>query len=95
LSYEYTFNYDDDTIYFAYSFPYTYSDLNEFLDKIEDDPAKCRMIHRKACCKTLAQNNCDVVTITSNTMNVITYYYYFFLLCTVNKFQKNNNFYIM
>lgn len=31
LSFEYTFHYDDDEVYFAYSIPYTYSQLLNFL----------------------------------------------------------------
>ena len=27
LTFSYKFNYDNDTVYFAYSYPYTYSDL--------------------------------------------------------------------
>lgn len=34
LSFTYEFEYDEDTVYFAYNIPYTYTMLNEFLDGI-------------------------------------------------------------
>jgi hypothetical protein len=33
LTFSYTFKYDDDTVYFAHSFPYTYTNLMEYLNK--------------------------------------------------------------
>ncbi|KAL4469431.1 hypothetical protein ABPG74_004684 [Tetrahymena malaccensis] len=66
LSFTYTFQYNEDVVYFAYSYPYTYSDLNNYLKKIEEDPKKSQFIHRKIGCKTLAKNNMDVITITSS-----------------------------
>ncbi len=34
LSFSYTFEHEDDTVFFAYSYPYTYSDLNEYLESL-------------------------------------------------------------
>jgi cytosolic carboxypeptidase protein 2/3 len=39
-SFEYKFLYDDDVVYFAYAFPYTYSDLMQDLFEIESDSAR-------------------------------------------------------
>ncbi len=39
LRFSYTFEYDKDTVYFAYSYPYSYSQLTEFLNKLEADHA--------------------------------------------------------
>ncbi len=37
LRFSYTFEYSDDIVYFAYSYPYTYSQLTDFLNKLEAD----------------------------------------------------------
>ena len=39
-TFQYTFEYDMDTVYFAYSIPYTYSDLRNDLASIETDPGR-------------------------------------------------------
>jgi murein tripeptide amidase MpaA len=50
-------------VYFAYSIPYTLSDLRNDLHEIEDRwPDN---IQRKVLCKTLAGEDCEVITITS------------------------------
>lgn len=40
LTFTYEFEFDQDTVFFAYSVPYTYSDLTDDLLMIEMDPAK-------------------------------------------------------
>ena len=40
LTFTYDFEYDDDTVFFAYCYPYTYSDLVEDLIAIDMDPLK-------------------------------------------------------
>lgn len=70
LSFTYDFHYDNDTVYFAYSYPYTYSDLNNYLTQLLADEQKQQFVSRKVCCKTIAQNNFDMITITSNDMQV-------------------------
>lgn len=35
LSFEVKFDHDDDEVYFAYNFPYSYSDLTHFITNIE------------------------------------------------------------
>jgi len=39
LHFAYTFEYADDYVWFAYNYPYTYTQLVEFLNKIESDRA--------------------------------------------------------
>ena len=58
-------NNDNDTVYFAHSYPYTYSDLHRYLDKLEADPKKKTRFKRKELCKTLAGNICDQLVITT------------------------------
>lgn len=40
LTFTYEFQYDDDTVYFAYCYPYNYSDVLDDLTKISNDPNK-------------------------------------------------------
>jgi len=65
LSFSYTFKEDNDIVYFAHCFPYTYTDLKAFLTKICADPARKMYIVRKTLCYTLAQNECEYLSITS------------------------------
>ena len=43
LTFTYNFQYTDDTVFFAYCFPYTYSDLMDDLITIDSDPAKTQL----------------------------------------------------
>ena len=67
--YTHTFTYDfefpDDTVYFAYCYPYTYTDMLEDLNKISTDQVKSQFAKRSTLCETLAGNKCEVLTITS------------------------------
>ena len=40
LTFTHEFQYDDDSVFFAYSIPYTYSDLLDDMIAIENDPIK-------------------------------------------------------
>lgn len=42
FSFEYDYEYDYDRVFFAYSHPYTYSDLCDYLDRIENDEQKSK-----------------------------------------------------
>ena len=64
MSFSYKFLHDDDTVFFAYCFPYTYTDLMHDIYEIESDPARRAICSRKTLCKTLAGNDCEVLTIT-------------------------------
>ena len=64
MSFSYKFLHDDDTVFFAYCFPYTYTDLMHDIYEIESDPARRAICTRKTLCKTLAGNDCEVLTIT-------------------------------
>ena len=64
LSFNYKFQHDDDTVYFAYCFPYTYSDLMSDLSEIEMDPARREICQRKTLCKTISGQDVDILTIT-------------------------------
>ena len=65
LTFTYTFEYDLDVVYFAYSTPYSYTDLRNDLDMIEADEERGTFMSRKLLCKTLGNEDCDILTITS------------------------------
>lgn len=52
-------------MFFAYSVPYTYTDLRNDLQLIEQNEARAANFHRKVLCKTLAGEDCEVLTITN------------------------------
>jgi hypothetical protein len=52
-------------VFFAYSVPYTYTDLRNDLQLIEQNEARAANFHRKVLCKTLAGEDCEVLTITN------------------------------
>ena len=70
LSFDYTFEYDNDEIYFANCIPFTYTDvmkeLNEYT-KYENN--KYPFFHRKTLCTTLAGNDVDYITINNSNLN--------------------------
>ena len=59
------FQHDNDTVYFAYCLPYTHTDLQRYLHKLQSDPKRRNRFRRRALCQTLAGNDCDLLTITS------------------------------
>lgn len=64
LSFDYEFKYDQDTVYFAYAFPYTYQDMQHDLHEIETDPKRRALMQRKVLCKTVGWLDCEILTIT-------------------------------
>lgn len=63
LSYSFVFTHPG-RYFFAYCFPYTYSDLQRQLNLWERDESFSRCFHRRVLCTTLAGNRCEVLTIT-------------------------------
>lgn len=49
----------------AHSYPYTYTDLQRYLDKLESDPKRKNRMRRRALCQTIAGNNCDMLIVTT------------------------------
>lgn len=64
LSFTFEASDDNDTIYLAYCFPYTYTMLNTDLHRLESDPNRSRYVRRRTLCRTLAGNACDMLSIT-------------------------------
>ena len=65
LSFIYNFEYSNDLVFFAYSIPYSFSDLNKFINSIIQDPARANFVNKKILCKTNGGNNCEYLIITS------------------------------
>ncbi|XP_055371529.1 cytosolic carboxypeptidase 1 [Condylostylus longicornis] len=68
-SYTLTFNiqfpHDNDTVYFAHSYPYTYSDLQDYLMAIQNHPVKSKYCKLRLLCRSLAGNNVYYLTVTA------------------------------
>ena len=67
LTFTVTFAHDHDTCYLSHCYPYTYCDLQTFLDQLELNPECRSYVRRKVLCETEAGNKCDVLTITSRS----------------------------
>ncbi|XP_011558325.3 cytosolic carboxypeptidase 2 [Plutella xylostella] len=68
-SYTLTFNiefpHSDDAVYIAHCYPYTYSDLQEYLSKLQAHPVKSTFSKLRLLCRTLAGNNVYYLTVTA------------------------------
>jgi hypothetical protein len=53
LTFTHTFEYDNDIVLFAYSVPYSYSNLRQDLHDIEQDEKRAAHMQRKVLCKTI------------------------------------------
>ncbi|XP_039435421.1 cytosolic carboxypeptidase 2 isoform X4 [Culex pipiens pallens] len=65
LSFNIEFRYDDDTVFFAHSYPYTYSDLQDYLMGIQRNPVKSKFCKLRLLCRSLAGNNVYYLTVTA------------------------------
>jgi len=66
-TFTYTFEHDDDTVFFAYCFPYTYTELVTDLNSIQLDPRRRKFINRQELCKTIAGVSCEILTVTDTS----------------------------
>ncbi|XP_011298890.1 cytosolic carboxypeptidase 2 [Fopius arisanus] len=69
LTFNITFPHDQDTVYLAHCYPYTYTDLQEYLTRISSDPVKSRFTKLRLLCRTLAGNSVHYLTITAPNYN--------------------------
>lgn len=65
LTFTYKFLYADDKVYFAYSHPYTYTDLMKYLVALENNSSINNNFSRRLLCKSIGGNRCDYLSITS------------------------------
>lgn len=64
LTFNIEFPHDNDTIFFAHSYPYTYSDLQDYLMDIQKHPVKSKFCKLRLLCRSLAGNNVYSLTVT-------------------------------
>lgn len=67
LTFNIEFQHDNDTVYFAHSYPYTYSDLQDYLMAIQRHPIKSKFCKLRLLCRSLAGNNVYYLTVTAPT----------------------------
>ncbi|XP_047917109.2 cytosolic carboxypeptidase 3 isoform X2 [Anser cygnoides] len=65
LTWTFQFPHDRDTCYFAHCYPYTYSNLQEYLVDISKDPVRSKFCKIRILCRSLAGNIVHVLTITN------------------------------
>ncbi|XP_078419519.1 cytosolic carboxypeptidase 2-like [Cetorhinus maximus] len=65
LTWTFEFPHDMDTCYFAHCYPYTYSDLQDYLMDVVSDPAKSKFCKVRVLCRSLAGNMVYVLTVTN------------------------------
>ncbi|XP_067931708.1 cytosolic carboxypeptidase 2-like [Watersipora subatra] len=65
LTFTQTFTENDDTVYLAHCYPYTYSDLQGYLKDIVDDEHKSKLCKLRVLARSLAGNLVYLLSITS------------------------------
>lgn len=55
--------YENDCVYFCYHYPYTYSDLQRYINSLIKEISP-NIVKRQTLCKTIMGNDCDLLTIT-------------------------------
>ncbi|NXK14775.1 CBPC2 carboxypeptidase, partial [Herpetotheres cachinnans] len=65
LSWTVRFPHNGDTCFFAHSYPYTYSDLQHYLQVLVSDPMRSQYCTVRTLCHSLAGNTVYLLTITS------------------------------
>ncbi|XP_060812546.1 cytosolic carboxypeptidase 2 isoform X3 [Bombus pascuorum] len=71
LTFNVSFPHDRDIVYLAHCYPYTYTDLQEYLAKLVADPIKSRYTKLRLLCRTLAGNGVYYLTITAPTYDEV------------------------
>uniref|UniRef100_A0A8D0CDF7 AGBL carboxypeptidase 3 n=1 Tax=Salvator merianae TaxID=96440 RepID=A0A8D0CDF7_SALMN len=70
LTWTFEFPHDRDTCYFAHCYPYTYSNLKDYLSAIARDKRRSKFCKIRILCHTLARNIVYVLTITNPLQNL-------------------------
>ncbi|XP_058264110.1 cytosolic carboxypeptidase 2 isoform X1 [Hemibagrus wyckioides] len=65
LTWTLEFPHENDTCYLAHCYPYTYSDLQHYLQGVVSDPARAMYCKVRVLCRSLAGNSVYVLTITA------------------------------
>ncbi|PNF23664.1 hypothetical protein B7P43_G02497 [Cryptotermes secundus] len=71
-SYTLTFNiefpHDNDQVYLAHCYPYTYTDLQDYLGQLQNHPVKSTYSKLRLLCRSLAGNNVYYLTVTAPSL---------------------------
>lgn len=94
-----TFPHTNDTCYFAYHYPYTFTMLQSHLSRLESGFSTNDIFYRRlTLCSTLAGNPCDVITITAqpqgrdaNSIELLRNRPYIFLTSRVHPGESNSS----
>nr|XP_012419928.1 PREDICTED: cytosolic carboxypeptidase 3 [Odobenus rosmarus divergens] len=65
LTWTFQFPHNKDTCYFAHCYPYTYTNLQEYLSTINHDSVRSKFCKIRVLCHTIARNMVYVLTITT------------------------------
>jgi hypothetical protein len=65
LHFTHTFEHSEDVCYFAYSCPYTHTDLQRRITSMMQEASIRRIMRRTLLCRSVGQNVCDLLTITA------------------------------
>lgn len=65
LTFSYTFEYEDDIVFFSHFFPYTFTDLEKYLATITSEQQYRKFLRVDILCKSLSNNPCYALTITN------------------------------
>ena len=65
LTFSMQFDHDNDVIYLAHCYPYTYTDMVRYLNHLEQDPKRKNRLRRRTLTQTIAGNNCEMIIITT------------------------------
>ena len=68
VTWSHTFKHGGDTCYFAHSYPYTYSNLQDYLQQILNNREKAKFCKHRVLCHTIAGNPVPLLTITSPSL---------------------------
>lgn len=65
LSFDIIFPFDNDTVFIANIYPYTYTDLCEYIEELSSHNLYKYCLQKEVLCKTIAGNDCIMLTITN------------------------------
>jgi hypothetical protein len=65
LSFSIQLDHDNDIVYLAHCYPYTYTDMIRYLNHLESDPKRKNRMRRRTLCQTIAGNNCEMIIVTT------------------------------
>ena len=96
LSFSYTFEYDNDTVFFSYFQPYTYDDLKDYLYILEKKRDECPQLKNclrvQKLCHTIDKNICYVLTISDNVYEANMHKQVVFMTGRVHPGESNSSF---